>query len=132
MFVKISFMRILFILLLLSVSKDYALAAETINCPGLGQIVFQIQVVSENIANANTTRAPQGGPYKPKTAYCNMFGCDILERETSFQVYEPKHIDANVDGLVSYPSIDTIVEMNQMIELQRLYEQRLSECRKIN
>jgi flagellar basal-body rod protein FlgC len=90
------------------------------------KIVSQIEVVSANIANANTTRTPEGGPYKKKSIYCSNSECTYDEELDVILTYNPTHIDADVNGYVASPNIDVADEMDRMIELQELYEQNLS------
>lgn len=119
-------MRNLSILLLAVIMNPFH--AEANNCPGLDQIVFHMDVASSNIANADTTRTPEGGSYKMRTAHCSSTGCATLEFPEYRLVHDPGHPDANPEGFVSFPSIDVMEELNELIELQRAYEQRVSEC----
>lgn len=105
--------------------------------------------ISSNIANAQTTRTAEGGPYQPKEV---IFGseparenfAEILEGEleekaqTVFATeiqnskkppilkYEPNHPDANADGYVAYPNINVAEEMVNMMEAQRAYEANIT------
>lgn len=86
------------------------------------QIVQQMKVTATNIANASTTRTVEGGPYKKKNIYCSDSGCEISEDSVFKSVYDPKHIDADHSGMVKYPDIDVVEEMDNMIKLQELYD----------
>lgn len=105
--------------------------------------------ISSNIANAQTTRTPEGGPYRKKEV---VFGAeparesfsDILEGELDqygqkvhatevissnappILKYEPDHPDANEDGYVAYPNINVMKEMSDMISASRNYEANIS------
>lgn len=99
--------------------------------------------ISSNIANAQTTRTAEGGPYRKKEV---VFGSEparesfseILDGELAGQKvhatevvninkppilkYEPNHPDANKDGYVAYPNINVMEEMSNMISAQRSFE----------
>ena len=104
---------------------------------------LRMDVISNNIANANTTRTTQGGAYKrqivvfePRTS---TDFASILQREQSVgegvrvvgiindqsparRVYDPNHPDAGVDGYVEMPNINIVSEMVDMITATRSYE----------
>jgi flagellar basal-body rod protein FlgC len=100
----------------------------------------KMDVITSNIANAETTRAPEGGPYKKKTAILsaeplkNSFGEEFgnalmsvkverIEEESGVKmVFDPKHPDANPDGYVAKPDINLMMEMADMINTSRNYE----------
>ncbi len=105
--------------------------------------------ISSNIANAQTTRTPEGGAYRKKEV---VFGseparqsfAEILEGELGEKAqsvhateiislnnppilkYEPNHPDANEQGYVAYPSINVMEEMANMISASRAYEANIS------
>lgn len=105
--------------------------------------------ISSNIANAQTTRTAEGGPYRKKEV---VFGAeparesfgDILAGEIDEKAqtvhatetistdkppvlkYEPHHPDANKDGYVAYPDINVMEEMANMISASRAYEANIS------
>ena len=105
--------------------------------------------ISSNIANAQTTRTPEGGPYRRKEVVFgaeparDSFG-DILEGEIDENAksvhatevlstnrppilkYEPHHPDANVQGYVAYPNVNIMEEMANMIAASRAYEANIS------
>ena len=105
--------------------------------------------ISSNIANAQTTRTAEGGPYRKKEV---AFGSeparesfsDILEGEIDAQAqqvhatevistdkppilkYEPNHPDANAQGYVAYPNVNVMEEMANMISASRSYEANIN------
>ena len=102
-----------------------------------------------NLANVNTTRTAEGGPYKRKTVLFQAtpvetpFGKAMqteLERELRgvkakavlndnrpFKlVYDPGHPDANNEGYVSMPDINVVEEMANMLTAMRTYEANVS------
>ncbi|MEA3354207.1 MAG: flagellar basal body rod protein FlgC [Campylobacterota bacterium] len=109
----------------------------------------RINVVSSNIANAQTTHTEQGGPYRKQNVVFNevlmdsqgkqkfveagekpdplsLRGVgvkDIIEaKDAPMMKYEPEHPDANKDGYVAYPNINPVIEMVDLIEAMRSYE----------
>ncbi|MGB9730819.1 MULTISPECIES: flagellar basal body rod protein FlgC [Calditerrivibrio] len=100
---------------------------------GLSAQRIRINVISSNLANANTTKTETGEPYKRKDVVFK----ELLEGEYSGGVrvekvvedkkpfvlkYEPGHPDANEEGYVQYPNVNPIEEMVNMIEASRSYE----------
>lgn len=109
----------------------------------------RIDVISKNIANANTTRATGGMPYRRQmvvfkedkensfTSYLNKFTSlfngkgveieEIVEDESPFKFkYEPGHPDADENGYVMMPNVDVVVEMVDLIDAQRAYEANIT------
>lgn len=105
----------------------------------------RMNLVSSNLANANTTRTPEGGPYKRKDAVFTAtpleggFGStlDRAAREQVRQVkvteikedaspprlqFDPSHPDADQQGYVAMPNVNVVEEMADMINATRAYE----------
>ncbi len=123
------------------------LTSMKISASGLAANRKRMGAISSNIANAQTTRTAEGGPYRPKEV---SFGseparnnfADVLDGEMTGQTvhatevistnkppilkYEPNHPDANKDGYVAYPDINTMTEMANMISASRAYEANMS------
>lgn len=108
---------------------------------------LRMDVIAQNIANANTTRTENGTPYKRKTvvfeerkvkeSFSSLLassGVDkytgkgvkvagIVEDNAPFKrVYEPGHPDADEEGYVLMPNVDIVTEMVNMISASRAYE----------
>jgi flagellar basal-body rod protein FlgC len=105
----------------------------------------RMNLISSNLANANTTRTPEGGPYKRKDAVfsaapvASAFG-RTLDGATGQQVrqvqidrivedqnppriqYDPSHPDADPQGYVAMPNVNVIEEMTDMLTASRAYE----------
>jgi len=105
----------------------------------------RMNLISSNLANANATRTPEGGPYKRKDA---VFTATPLEKSfhraldgaTAQQVrqvqvsrivedqnpprmqYDPGHPDADPQGYVAMPNVNVVEEMADMIGATRAYE----------
>jgi len=119
-----------------------------INASGLTAQRYRMDVIAENIANANTTRTEDGTPYKRKVVtfeeknggqpgFDTIFG-RATERfkghgvkvSGTFEdklsegnlVYDPSHPDADENGYVMYPNVNIITEMTNLIDASRSYE----------
>lgn len=103
---------------------------------------LRMDLISNNIANANTTRTKEGGPYTRKVPVfmevieeaINSEG-RLVSRPAGVKVirikpdgnpprlvYDPSHPDANADGYVLYPDINPVVELVNLISASRAYE----------
>jgi len=112
---------------------------------GLNAQTKRMNTISSNIANAETTRTPEGGPYRRKDAVFTtkelgmsfdqhlnnkideyVEGVEVAEivqdERPARLVYNPSHPDANTEGYVAMPNINTVEEMANMISAQRSYE----------
>ena len=120
---------------------------------GMGAQRTRINVVSANIANAQTTHTEDGGPYKKQNVVfeemllnnkkangepntnkdgqvSNLRGVGVKEiidtQSKPVMKFEPNHPDANKDGYVAYPNINPVIEMVDLIEAMRSYEANLA------
>ena len=107
---------------------------------------FRTDVIAQNVANVNTTSTGDGTPYRRKSVTfqekdITSFS-DVLERtrnayvgngvkvskltedhETDFIMkYDPSHPDADENGYVSYPNVNIVTEMTNLIDSSRAYE----------
>ena len=102
---------------------------------GLRAQAGRMRIISENIANADSTPArPDADPYRRKLlSFTSEFDREIAARtvgigrvrpDTSdFRMkYEPGHPAADQNGNVKYPNVNSMVEMTDMREAQRSYE----------
>lgn len=108
---------------------------------------LRMDTISQNIANANTTRTENGTPYRrrevifeesaqgiPFSEYLTQSSKDryigkgvkvarIVEDSSPFRrVYDPGNPDADTDGYVQMPNVDIVTEMVNMISATRAYE----------
>ncbi|MCI9447081.1 MAG: flagellar basal body rod protein FlgC [Lachnospiraceae bacterium] len=121
-----------------------------INTSGLTAQRFRMDVISENVANVTTTRTEDGTPYTRKIvtfqekrttpfsrvlentreAYMgNGVKVSRVSEDTESEYimkYEPSHPDADENGYVSYPNVNIITEMTNMIDASRSYEANLT------
>jgi flagellar basal-body rod protein FlgC len=108
---------------------------------GLAAQREKMDVIISNIANAATTRMPDGGPYKRRIAvfasepvdggFDSVLGDSLQvvkvegiveDRNSLKKVYDPGHPDADENGFVTMPDINSIIEMSDMIMAHRAYE----------
>lgn len=103
----------------------------------------RLDIVAQNIANAQTTRTPNGGPYQRQIV---SFETELIRQEgvpgpalqgvkvanvstdhtPGQQVYNPQHPDAGPDGLVTMPNVNLSYEMVDLITASRAYEANLA------
>lgn len=117
-----------------------------ISASGLTAQRLRMDVISNNIANVNTTRTDEGGPYRRERVVFqeNSEGSSFGEILSSFSenrpergvkvvaiekdpapfklVYDPTHPDADASGYVRMPNVNIVTEMVDMISATRSYE----------
>ncbi len=103
----------------------------------------RIDTIAKNVANARTTRMPATGePYRREVASFRPVLGDLTDGEHDFlgirvdeivsdespfeQVYDPSHPDANENGVVLYPNVNTMKEMADLVTAVRSYEASLT------
>jgi len=102
---------------------------------------MRLDIVAQNIANAETTRTEAGGPYQRQvvsfeTELVKQAGGQSLQtvkvsgiapdKTPGQQVYNPQHPDAGPDGMVQMPNVNLAYEMVDLITASRAYEANLS------
>jgi flagellar basal-body rod protein FlgC len=111
---------------------------------GLTAERLRMDVISNNIANVNTTRTAAGGAYRRQmvvfapregeTAFAQILsekvgtgnGVKVVgitkDNSPARQIYDPNHPDANQEGYVEMPNVNVVSEMVDMITATRAYE----------
>ncbi len=122
-----------------------------ISASGLTSQRFRMDIITKNIANANTTRTANGTPYRrqvvtfktkddsrPFSEYLktsanqssNLTGVEVTsvqnDQSPYKRVYEPGHPDADENGYLLMPNVDIATEMANMISSTRAYEANVS------
>ena len=126
-----------------------------ISASGLTAQRLRMDVISQNIANVQTTRTPEGGPYKRKTvifqeienrdSFRSNFSAAIRNGTTptgqgmgvrvdriaedsspGHLMYDPTHPDADAEGYVRMPNVNIVEEMVNMISASRSYEANIT------
>ncbi|MCA1989159.1 MAG: flagellar basal body rod protein FlgC [Desulfarculus sp.] len=111
----------------------------------------RMNIISQNLANANTTRTAEGGAYRRRITifqarpFSNYMDQAMDENTISYgpgndprkgvylekidkdpsplkRVYDPKHPDADQDGYVELPNVEVVTEMVDLINASRSYE----------
>ncbi|NPV49532.1 MAG: flagellar basal body rod protein FlgC [Armatimonadetes bacterium] len=100
---------------------------------------LRLNVIAENIANAETTRTPEGGPYRRREVILasgmglgepgergsagGVHVAGVLPDPTPPRlVHDPSHPDANAEGYVAMPNVDVPAEVVDMMAATRAYE----------
>lgn len=120
-------------------------SALDISASGMTAQRTRSDIIAQNIANVNTTRDANGNAYRRKTVVFHEKNyvsfnetlsfatgrvgkgvkvAQIVEDNESSErlVYDPANPDANEDGYVTYPNVNTVTEMTNMIDASRSYE----------
>lgn len=127
-------------------------AALRISASGLNAQRLRMDVITNNIANAETTRTPEGGAfrrqqvlfsprYTGRVPFFSLLRGDAARNDTvapriegiqpiaivddptpSRRVYDPSHPDAGPNGFVEYPNVNMVTEMTDMMSATRSYE----------
>ena len=123
--------------------------AMKISASGLRAHRTWINVLAANLANINTTRTPEGTPYRRKTPIFESLPessdfqdllnealegqlervevVDVVPDGRDFKmVYDPSHPDADKNGMVMYPNINPVEEMANLLNATRSYEANLA------
>jgi flagellar basal-body rod protein FlgC len=108
---------------------------------------LRMDVTAENLANAQTTRTPGGGPYRRQTVVLQQAGGDfagqlagavgagsgaepagveavgiVPDDSPLRRVYDPGHPDADAQGYVTMPNVNPVTEMVELIDSSRAYQ----------
>ena len=125
-----------------------------LNSAAMGVARTRLNVTAANMANAETTRTPEGGPYQRRTVAVEaqplkddeghpvgrMYGTTLREptalrvgRDDSppRMVFDPSHPDADPDGYVAKPNIDVVTEMVNMMAATRAYQAASSATKSV-
>lgn len=108
-----------------------------VSATGLEAQKVRLNVIASNVANASSTKSTDGGPYKRKDVQFRSFmydessvGVDIPkiveDQRPARTVFDPSHPDADQNGYVSYPNINVIEEMVNLMAASRAYEANLT------
>jgi flagellar basal-body rod protein FlgC len=121
-------------------------ASMEISATALAAQRVRMNLIAENLANAEVTRTPSGGPYRRKgvvlgaretsafegllNANVTPGGVEVLKIVESqappTPVYNPSHPDADAKGYVAMPAINPMMEMVDLVSASRAYEANVS------
>jgi flagellar basal-body rod protein FlgC len=124
------------------------LTSMDISSAGLTAQRIRMNIISENLANVNTTRTPQGGPYvrkavvfqsEPVESFQNMLQSDpdsgvqtvkvpvvVEDNRDPKEEFNPGHPDANAQGIVLLPNINPVEEMVNLMMTSRTFEANIT------
>ena len=123
----------------MSISQIFDIAST-----GMAAQRLRVQLIATNVANSETTRTKEGGPYRRRDAVFQSqdmgfagalasAGVRVASIQTSQEPfltrYEPGHPDADPDGVVSYPNVNPVEEMVNLTEASRAYEANIAVVR---
>jgi len=120
-----------------------------ISAAGMSAQRHRLNVIASNLANLQTTRTPEGGPYQRKDVVFQAKPLVESQNESLMQSgrgkplsvemvkvitdsrppimkYQPEHPDADPQGYVAYPNVNAIEEMVNMLSATRSYEANLT------
>ena len=126
--------------------------AMNVSSAGLSAQRTRLNIASSNLANIETTRTPEGGPYRKRQVmlaavpfeqtFEQLHGKDMGGKDTQVHsvevvsieadqgeprlVYNPEHPDARQDGYVAMPNINPVSEMVDLLTTTRSYEANTS------
>lgn len=115
----------------------------SISASGLSAERFRMEVIANNLANANSTKSGNGGPFRrqdvvfaavlgdatSRLSASNLGGVevvDLIEDQSPLpRVFQPGHPDADSEGYVTMPNVQLPVEMVNLLTATRAYEANL-------
>jgi flagellar basal-body rod protein FlgC len=122
-------------------------SALSVSASGMSAQRTRAEIITENLANAETTRTPEGGPYRRKdvvfessgagSSFSSILGDAISPGGVSvssinqdqgdpLQRYQPGHPDAGPSGYVAYPRINPAEEMVDLMSASRGYQANIA------
>ncbi|MEI6035178.1 MAG: flagellar basal body rod protein FlgC [Verrucomicrobiae bacterium] len=117
------------------------LSASKITSSALNAEKFRLDIVAENIANANTTKGPDGLAYQRKTVSFQSVADQVFgspgevnvgvskDSSAGSTVYNPSHPHADKSGMVSMPNVNVAYEMVDLMSASHSYEANLAVIR---
>jgi len=109
-----------------------------ISASGLNAEWTRMRVIANNVANAETTQTPDGGPYRRRqvvfrTLMDGLNGVEVAGIVAGGgpprRVFEPGHPDADKRGYVAMPNVQVPLEMVDLMTASRAYRANLAAIR---
>jgi len=121
-----------------------------ISAAGMSAQRSRMDIVAENIANAESTRTDEGGPYQrrqvvfetisPQGSFTSAFSSSLKSQQSQSikvadvikdnrppqELYDPSHPDADGKGMVKFPNVNTVEEMVDLNSASRGFESNVA------
>lgn len=121
-----------------------------ISAAGMSAQRSRMDIVAENIANAEATRTKEGGPYQrqqvvfetisPRSNFSSVFSSSLKSQQSQTvkvsevikdnrppqELYDPSHPDANSKGMVKFPNVNAVEEMVDLNAASRGFESNVT------
>jgi len=117
----------------------------SVSASGMSAQRTRAELIIQNLANSETTRTPEGGPYRRQdavfqsapqaSAFAAIFQTELTDNVNGVEVaevvqdpsvgekrYQPEHPDADKEGYVTYPNVNPAEDMVDLLGAQRGYE----------
>lgn len=129
---------------------DSLLNSMHISAAGMSAQRSRMDIVAENIANAESTRTDEGGPYRrrqvifesasSRESFGSLFSSSlqgrapqtvqvadmVVDNSPPQEVYDPSHPDADGNGMVRFPNVNTVEEMVDLQSASRGFESNVT------
>ena len=122
-------------------------AIDSVAASGMAAQRLRVQLAAANIANSETNRTPEGGPYRKKEPVFQellmgatldgtpVTGVQVAGIQASsdpfISKYDPNHPDADANGIVQYPNVNPVEEMVNLTEASRSFEANIAVVRSV-
>lgn len=122
-------------------------AIKSVAASGMAAQRLRVQLAAANIANSETTRTPEGGPFRKKEPVFQellmgatldgtpVTGVQVAGIQASsdpfVSKYDPNHPDADANGIVQYPNVNPVEEMVNLTEASRSFEANIAVVRSV-
>ncbi len=130
--------------------SDSLVSSMHISAAGMSAQRSRMDIVAENIANAESTRTDEGGPYQrrqvifetisPQSNFTNIFSSSLKSQQFKTvkvadvvrdnrppqELYDPSHPDADSKGMVKFPNVNTVEEMVDLNSAARGFESNVT------
>ncbi|ATX78586.1 flagellar basal-body rod protein FlgC [Mariprofundus aestuarium] len=130
--------------------SDSLVGSMHISAAGMSAQRSRMDIVAENIANAESTRTDDGGPYQrrqvifetisPQNSFSSVFSSSLQGQNSQTvkvaevikdsrppqELYDPSHPDADSTGMVKFPNVNTVEEMVDLNSASRGFESNVT------